>query len=55
MPCQQQLCTLRPEYVNLLPDDQAAMELACKIADAAAYRACQVKQKALADWIRDGE
>ena len=37
---------------GLLP---AAMLLACRIADAEAYRQCEIKQRALADWIRAGE
>lgn len=51
-PCQIQLCTLRPEIVNLDPADQFAMILACKIADSEAYRKCELKQKALAEWVR---
>lgn len=50
-PCQRQLCTLRPEFVNLELADQLAMILACRIADAEAYRRCEVKQKALAEWV----
>lgn len=50
-PCSQQLCTLRPEIVNLELKDQLAMILACKIADAEAYRKCEAKQEALAGWV----
>jgi len=49
--CQIQLCTLRPEIVNLEVKDQLAMILACKIADAEAYRKCEAKHDALAKWI----
>lgn len=49
--CQIQLCTLRPEIVNLEIPDALAMMLACKIADAEAYRKCALKQKALADFV----
>lgn len=55
MPCVVQLCTLRETFKDMSLEDQAAMILACRIADAEAYRACQVKQKALADWIMDGK
>lgn len=51
-PCVIQLCTLRPEIVNLEFKDQLALLLACKIADAEAYRKCQAKQEALADWVK---
>lgn len=54
-PCARQMCVLRPEFDGLSLDDQAAMLLACRLADAEAYRACEVKQRALADWIRAGE
>lgn len=54
-PCARQLCVLRPEFDGLSLDDQAAMLLACRIADAEAYRQCEIKQRALADWIRAGE
>lgn len=52
-PCERQLCELRETFTNLSLEDQAAMILACRLADAEAYRACEVKQKALADWIRE--
>ena len=50
-PCSLQLCTLRPEIVNLDLPDQLAMILACKIADAEAYRLCSLKQETLAEWV----
>lgn len=50
-PCQIQLCTLRPEIVNLEFKDQLAMILACKVADAEAYRRCEAKHRALAEWV----
>jgi hypothetical protein len=53
-PCQPMLCKLRPEIVNLEFADQMALLLGCKEADAEAYRKCEVKQKALSDWIRRG-
>lgn len=46
-----QLCTLRPEIVNLEIQDQLAMLLACHLADAETYRRLELKHKALADWI----
>lgn len=49
--CQIQLCTLRPEIVNLDIADQFAMILACKIADAEAYRKCEAKHAALVKWV----
>jgi len=51
-PCQRQLCVLRPEFVNLDLDSQAAMLLACKISDSEAFRACEAKNRALVDWIQ---
>jgi hypothetical protein len=51
-PCAAQLCTLRPEIVNLDPADQAAMILACKIADATAFAKCAEKQRTLTEWVR---
>jgi hypothetical protein len=50
-PCAAQLCTLRPELVNLEFADQVAMVLACRIADAAAFFKCSAKQAAEAAWI----
>lgn len=50
-PCAIQRCTLRPEFVNLSLADQAAMVLACKIADDHAFAKCSEKQRALAEWI----
>ena len=49
--CAVQLCTLRPEIANLELADQLAMILACKIADAEAYRKCSAKQEALSEWM----
>jgi hypothetical protein len=51
--CEIQMCTLRPEVVNLDSADQFAMILACHIADMEAYRKCQAKQEALATWIEE--
>lgn len=51
-PCATQLCTIRPEVVNLELADQVAMLLACRIADAHAYFKCMEKQAAAAEWIR---
>jgi hypothetical protein len=51
-PCPAQLCTIRPEIVNLELADQLAMLLACRVADAATYFKCAAKQEAAADWIR---
>jgi hypothetical protein len=50
--CPAQLCTIRPEIVNLDLADQMAMLLACRIADAATYFKCSARQAAEADWIR---
>ncbi len=50
-----QLCTLRPEIVNLELQDQLAMILACHIADAESYRRCALKQKTLSEWIKAGQ
>lgn len=50
-PCPAQLCTIRPEIVNLPIADQIAMLLACRIADAAKYFKCSAKQAAEAVWI----
>jgi hypothetical protein len=50
-PCPMQLCTIRPEIVNLELKDQLAMLLACRIADAATYFKCSGKQAAAAEWI----
>jgi hypothetical protein len=49
--CPVQLCTIRPEVVNLELRDQLAMLLACRIADAATYFKCSAKQAAEAEWI----
>jgi hypothetical protein len=49
--CPAQLCTLRPEVVNLDLADQIAMILACRIADAHTYFTCRAKQEAAAAWI----
>ena len=49
--CQRQLCVLRPEFDALSLDDQGALLLACRIADAEAYRTCQAKHEALKTWI----
>lgn len=46
-----QLCTLRPEIVNLDVADQFAMLLACHIADAETYRRLAVKHAALVEWV----
>ncbi len=51
VPCQIQLCMLRPEIVNLELQDQLAMILACKLADAEAYRRCSLKHSALVEHI----
>jgi hypothetical protein len=50
-PCPVQLCTIRPEIVNLEIADQIAMLLACRIADAHTYFTCKAKQEAEAEWI----
>lgn len=47
-----QLCTLRPEIVNLEVADQLAMILACHIADAEKYRRLEVKHAALVEWVK---
>lgn len=54
VPCERKLCTLRPEFDGMTLDDQAALLLACRLADSEAYRQCEVKQRALADFIRAG-
>ena len=54
VPCVVQLCTLRDTFKDMSLDDQGALILACRIADAEAYRACEVKQRALVDWINSG-
>jgi hypothetical protein len=46
-----QLCVLRPEIVALEIQDQLAMLLACKLADAEAYRRLELKHKTLVEWI----
>lgn len=51
--CPIQLCTIRPEIVNLELKDQLAMLLACRIADANAYFKCSAKQQAEAKWIEE--
>lgn len=50
-PCAVQLCTIRPEIVNLELKDQLAMLLACRIADAINYFKCSAKQATEAEWI----
>lgn len=54
MPCVVQLCTLRETFKDMSLEDQAALILACRISDAEAYRQCEVKQRALIDWINAG-
>lgn len=49
--CPVQLCTIRPEIVNLDLPDQLAMLLACRIADAATYFKCAARQATEARWI----
>jgi hypothetical protein len=51
-PCQAQMCTLRPEIVNLDIEDQLAMILACHLADMEAYRRCEAKHKALVEYVK---
>ncbi len=51
-PCQIQLCKLRPEITQLDFPDQMAMLLACKEADAEAFRRCALKQAALSNWVK---
>jgi len=36
-------------------DDQAALVLACRIADAEAYRVCEIRHRSLADWIMEAQ
>lgn len=43
---------LRPEIVALEFPDQMAMILACREADAEAYRRCELKHAALAEHIK---
>ena len=50
--CPVQLCTIRPEVVNLELKDQLAMLLACRIADAGTYFKCAAKQATEAAWIK---
>ena len=50
-PCKRQLCELRETFTNLSLEDQAAMILACRIADSEAYRTCEAKHSALVDFI----
>jgi hypothetical protein len=50
-PCQRQLCVLRESFDNLTLDEQGAMLLACRIADAEAFRSCSIKQDSLRRWI----
>lgn len=50
-PCKRQLCELRETFSSLTLEDQAAMILACRIADAEAYRTCDAKHSALVDFI----
>jgi hypothetical protein len=50
-PCKRQLCELRDTFTNLSLDDQAAMILACRIADSEAYRKCEAKHRSLVDFI----
>jgi hypothetical protein len=54
-PCASQLCTLRPEFARLDLPTQAAMVLACRIADAEAARRCERRHRELVEWIRRGE
>lgn len=49
--CPVQLCTIRPEIVNLELKDQVAMLAACRIADAATYFKCSARQQTEAKWI----
>ena len=51
MPPSVQVCTLRPEYVNLAAEDQAAMELACIAANAAISREAVKKWQCLKENI----
>jgi hypothetical protein len=50
-PCSPQLCKLRPEVVNLELADQLAMILACHVSNAESYRRCEIKHRALTEWI----
>ncbi len=50
-PCQRQLCVIRESFDGLTLDEQGAMLLACRIADAEAYRACEAKHSSLVDFI----
>lgn len=54
VPCVVQLCTLRETFKDLSLEDQAALILACRIADSEAYRACSVKHDALRSFIEAG-
>jgi len=47
-----QLCTLRPEIVNLEVQDQFAMILACHLADAETYRRLEAKHRSLVEYIK---
>ena len=46
------VCRLRPEFVNLELDDQAAMLLGCELANSAIRRQWQQKHGCLAEWIQ---
>jgi len=50
-PCKRQLCELRETFKDMSLDDQAALILACRIADSEAYRTCEAKHSALVDFI----
>ena len=51
--CRRDLCVLGPGFRNLTLEDQAAMVLACRIADAEAYRTCEARHRQLVDWVED--
>ena len=51
--CAVELCVLGPGFVNLSREDQAAMVLACRIADAEAFRKCAARHGDLVDWVED--
>lgn len=48
-------CKLRPEFVNLELPEQAAMILACEIANADIRRQWQIKHGCLVRFIKGGE
>lgn len=50
-----QLCTLRPEIVNLDIQDALALILNCRIVDAERFRILERKNRELAEWIKAGK